>query len=68
MYEPDRTEQLYLIKDANGIHRITMDLESYAHCMNNPEIEVLEEIMTIHRAENEEGVFYPLIPGGEVHG
>lgn len=61
MYEPDMTEILYEIRDANGTHRVTMDLETYAHTLNNPDIEVLREIMVIHRRPDEENVVRALI-------
>lgn len=61
MYEPDNTETLYRIKDINGVHQIAMDLETYAHCLNNPGIEVLEEVMTIERKEDEEKLVADLL-------
>ncbi len=67
MYIPDGTEILYRIEDVNGVHQIAMDEETLAHCLNNG-VKVIEEIMVIHRREDEESVFYPLIPGGETNG
>lgn len=58
MYEPDGTETLVLIKVKKklqwvepGLHRIAIDDETYAHFLNSPDIEVIEETMVFSRLD-----------------
>lgn len=58
MYIADGTETLILIRNKvnrdhlpAGEHRIAVDAESYAHYLNDPDIEVLSEEMQFSRLD-----------------
>lgn len=54
MYEPDGEESVFKVQDSDGIvHQLSLDIEDQARMMNDPEMQVLEEIGAVERPPDE---------------